>query len=118
MNPLQSLPEYENFVYSLAQRYPLVQRSTLVLVRRGAAIAVFHGEIELTAGYRWMCAKNCLLPPRVRLSAMVTRSGRVIKSSTGMIRSHTQTIPLSPARIRITSISHLISSIIACQRQV
>jgi len=52
MNPLQSLPEYENFVYSLAQRYPAIQRSTLVLVRRGAAIAVLHGEIELTAGYR------------------------------------------------------------------
>ena len=52
MNPLQSLPEYENFVYSLPQRYPIIQRSTLVLVRRGAAIAVLHGEIELTAGYR------------------------------------------------------------------
>jgi len=52
MNPLQSQSEYENFVYSLAQRYPAIRRSTLVLVRRGAAIAVLHGEIELTAGYR------------------------------------------------------------------
>lgn len=52
MNPLQSLPEYESFIYTLAQRYPAIRRSTLVVARRGAAIAVVHGEVELTGGIR------------------------------------------------------------------
>jgi len=48
MNPLQSLPDYERFVYSLPQQYLSLQRSTLVVVRRGATIAVLHGENEPT----------------------------------------------------------------------
>jgi hypothetical protein len=52
MNPLRSLPEYETFIYSLAQRSSIVRRSTLVVVRRGAAIAVVNGEVELTGGIR------------------------------------------------------------------
>lgn len=52
MNPLQSLPEYEKFVYSLTQHYPSIVRSTLVVIRRGATIAVLNGEIELEGGYR------------------------------------------------------------------
>lgn len=52
MNPLQSLPEYEQFVYTLPQRYSFVRRSTLVIVRRGATIAVLTGEVELSQGLR------------------------------------------------------------------
>jgi hypothetical protein len=52
MNPLYSLPEYERFVYSLAQHFPVIRRSTLVVVRRGAAIAVVNGEVELAGGIR------------------------------------------------------------------
>jgi len=52
MNPLRSLPEYEIFVYTLAQRYLLIRRSTLVVVRRGAAIAVLSGAVELAGGIR------------------------------------------------------------------
>ncbi len=52
MNPLQSLPDYERFIYSLPQQYPDIQRSTLVVVRRGATIAVLHGELELSSGIR------------------------------------------------------------------
>lgn len=52
MNPLQSLPDYERFIYSLSQRYPSIQRSTLVVVRRGATIAVLHGELEFVGGMR------------------------------------------------------------------
>jgi hypothetical protein len=51
VNPLQSLPEYEHFIYTLSQRYPTVRRSTLIVIRRGAATAVLTGEVEL-GGYR------------------------------------------------------------------
>jgi len=52
MNLLQSLPEYEYFVYTLPQRHPVVQRSTLVVIRRGATIAVVRGEVEFPEGLR------------------------------------------------------------------
>lgn len=46
MNPLRSLAEYETFIYSLAQQYPDIRRSTLVVIRRGATAAVLSGEVE------------------------------------------------------------------------
>jgi len=52
MNPLRSLPKYETFIYTLAQHYPIIRRSTLVVVRRGATIAVVNGEVELAGGIR------------------------------------------------------------------
>jgi len=52
MNPLLSLAEYERFVYTLPQRYPVIRRSTLIVIRRGAAIAVLHGEVELPHSFR------------------------------------------------------------------
>ena len=51
MNPLQSLPEYEQFVYTLQQRYSSIHRSTLTIVRRSAAVARLIGELEI-GGYR------------------------------------------------------------------
>ena len=51
MNPLRSLPEYEQFIYTLPQRYPIIQRSTLIVIRRGTTVAVLIGEVELS-GYR------------------------------------------------------------------
>ncbi len=47
MNPLQSLREYEQFVYTLPQQYLVVQRSTLTVVRRGAAVAILTGDVEI-----------------------------------------------------------------------
>ncbi len=52
MNPLQSLLEYETFIYTLPQHYPSVTRSTLVVARRGATAATLSGEIELSNGLR------------------------------------------------------------------
>jgi hypothetical protein len=47
VNPLQSLLEYEQFVYMLPQHYPVIRRSTLTVVRRGAAVAILMGDIEI-----------------------------------------------------------------------
>ena len=47
MNPLQSLLDYEQFIYALPQKYPLIRRSTLTVVRRGTAVARLTGELEI-----------------------------------------------------------------------
>ena len=52
MNPFQSLLEYEDFVYTLKQRFPVVQRTTLVVAQRGKRTATVQGEIAFTQGYR------------------------------------------------------------------
>lgn len=52
MNPFQSPREYEEFVYTLAQRFPAIASSTLVVARRGARIVTVTGEISFARGYR------------------------------------------------------------------
>jgi hypothetical protein len=52
MNQLQSLRDYETYVYTLAQQHPIVQRSTLTVIRRGAMAAVLRGSVEFFDGYR------------------------------------------------------------------
>lgn len=47
MNPLSSLVEYERFIYSLWQSYPAIRRSTLTVIRRGEAVALLTGELEI-----------------------------------------------------------------------
>jgi hypothetical protein len=52
VNPFQSLSEYETYVYTLQQRYAAIERSTLVLARRGLGVAILSGELHFRAGYR------------------------------------------------------------------
>jgi hypothetical protein len=52
MSPFQSLSEYETYVYTLQQRYPVIQRSTLVIGRRGQGVAILSGELHIQTGYR------------------------------------------------------------------
>lgn len=52
MNPFQSLRDYEEYVYTLKQRFPSIQRSTLVVVQRGRRVAVLQGELNFAQGYR------------------------------------------------------------------
>ncbi|ODS32610.1 MAG: hypothetical protein SCARUB_02262 [Candidatus Scalindua rubra] len=52
MNPFQSLREYEEFIYTLKQRHQSVQRSTLIVARRGKRTAIVLGEITFAKGYR------------------------------------------------------------------
>jgi len=51
-NPFQSLRDYEEFVYTLKERYPIIQRLTLVVVPRGKRVAVLQGELTFEQGYR------------------------------------------------------------------
>ena len=69
MNPFQSLADYERFVYSLLQQFPFIRRSTLVVIRYGASIAVVRGEVELPEGIRMVIRDELSfekLPGRIR----------------------------------------------------
>ena len=52
MNLLLSLSEYELFIYTLPQRYPLILRSTLVLIRRGRHYVEVRGKLTMTDDYQ------------------------------------------------------------------
>jgi hypothetical protein len=60
MNPLQSLPEYERFIYSLQLQHPSIRRSTLVVIRRGRSAARVMGELEI-GDYRIVVREKLLL---------------------------------------------------------
>jgi hypothetical protein len=49
---LRTLGDYELFIYSLPEAFPLVLRSTLRVIRRGATLALVTGEVELERGFR------------------------------------------------------------------
>lgn len=52
MNPFQSLRDYEEYIYTLKQHFPSIQRSTLVVIRRGKRVAMLKGELTFAQGYR------------------------------------------------------------------
>lgn len=52
MNPFQSLRDYEEFVYTLQQRFPAIKSSSLVVIQRGKLVAILQGELTFTYGYR------------------------------------------------------------------
>ena len=52
MNPFQSLRDYERFIYTLKQQFPLIQSSTLVVPTRGKRVAILQGELIFAQGYR------------------------------------------------------------------
>ena len=52
MNPYQSLRDYEEFIYTLAQQFPAIASTTLTVVRRGGRMVTVTGEIVFSQGYR------------------------------------------------------------------
>ena len=44
-NPLSTPEDYELFLYTLAERFPSVRRSTVTFVRRGLSLARVAGEL-------------------------------------------------------------------------
>lgn len=52
MNPFQSLHDYEEFIYTLPQRFPEIARSGLVVIRRGKRVALLQGDLTFAQGYR------------------------------------------------------------------
>lgn len=52
MSQFKSLPEYENFVYTLPQQYPFILHSTLIITPRGRYMAELTGELAFPNGHR------------------------------------------------------------------
>ncbi len=61
MNPLNSLVEYEEFLYTLSQRFPVIAYSTLVVARRGVGTATVRGEVIFSSGMRLVVSERLLL---------------------------------------------------------
>jgi len=51
-HPFRTIEDYELFLYSLEQRFPVIKRSTVILVRRGVSLARVSGEIYFDHGVR------------------------------------------------------------------
>jgi hypothetical protein len=52
VNPFQSLRDYEEFIYTLQQNFPLIKSSSLVVIQRGKRVAILQGELIFADGYR------------------------------------------------------------------
>ena len=52
MNPFQSFRDYEEYIYTLRERFPGIERSTLVVIPRGKRTTTLQGEISFADGYR------------------------------------------------------------------
>lgn len=63
-----SLADYEQFIYQLAERYPIIQRSTLALIRRGRYIAQMRGTIYFSAEMRLQVYEELVALPQLHLT--------------------------------------------------
>ena len=43
--------DYEHFLYTLAQRFPSIQQTTLTFIRRGHSLARVSGEVHFAGGF-------------------------------------------------------------------
>ena len=117
MNPFQSLSDYETYIYQLTSQFAVIQRSTLVLIRRGATVAVLSGELNFDRGIRLNIRERLTFSAlRGQLVSMAMRSGRTINYCTGMIRSHIQAMLPWPVLILIISIFRQILNAIEFQQ--
>ena len=73
---MNSLSEYEEFIYGLPQQFPAIVYSTLLVVRRGAGTALVRGEVIFSGGVRLVMSERLMLAAEYyRSSVTVTRSG-------------------------------------------
>ena len=61
MNPLNSLAEYEEFVYRLPQQFSTIEYSTLLVARRGATTALVKGEVAFSGGVRLVISERLMI---------------------------------------------------------
>jgi hypothetical protein len=60
-SPLRTPEDYELFLYTLAEQFPSIVGSTLVFIRRGAALARVEGEIRFDGGLKLVVRERILL---------------------------------------------------------
>ena len=59
-DPFRSIDDYELYIYTLAEMFAIVQRSTVVVVRRGATLARVEGEIYFDQDIRLVVRERLL----------------------------------------------------------
>lgn len=59
-NALRSDQDYELFIYTLAERFPSIQHTTLTFVRRGLGLARVAGEIHFAHRFRIVVRERLL----------------------------------------------------------
>jgi len=110
-NPLKTPDDYELFIHTLSERYPVVRRSTVRFVRRGAILARVVGEIHFDKEVRLVVRERIVYH---RLPAVIDEYGyEVWQDKTKLYwydSQPTQTMRRYRLRIRITNISHQISN--------
>jgi Family of unknown function (DUF6516) len=52
INPLRTAEDYELFLYTLSDAFPLIRHSTLTFIRRGATLVRVAGELHFDQGIR------------------------------------------------------------------
>lgn len=57
---VQSVEDYELYLYTLGEKFQSIKHSTLVLVRLGASLARVTGEIHFDLGYRLIVRERLL----------------------------------------------------------
>jgi Family of unknown function (DUF6516) len=63
-----SLPDYELFIYSLQDRYPIIETTTLAVVRQASDVATIEGDLVFRKGLRLRVMEVVrfdLDPPRI-----------------------------------------------------
>lgn len=48
----QTLPDYELFIYALQDNYPIIQTSTLAVIRQASNVAIVEGELFFPNDFR------------------------------------------------------------------
>ena len=59
-HPLRTAEDYELFLYTVTDRFPSIQRSTITFVRRGRTLARVAGELFFTHGIRMTVRERVL----------------------------------------------------------
>ena len=57
---LRSPEDYELFIYTIAEQFPAVRRSSLIFVRRGTTLARVSGELLFAHGFRLVLRERIL----------------------------------------------------------
>lgn len=122
MNHLNSLVEYEEFIYSLPHQYPALVYSTLIVARRGAATATVRGEVAFSGGIRLVVSERLMLDDgvlRIVSYGYEIRRGaeKLYWPASYLTRSRISMIPHLPVRSRITNMFRPTSNTIVCLRR-
>ena len=58
--PFRTPEDYELFLYTITERFPAVQRSSLIFVRRGSTLGRVSGELHFAHGFRLVLRERVL----------------------------------------------------------